>query len=561
MSRCFRFIIVSLTVVLCGSEIQGFSQQSPFPPPGNSQGNFYGGNLEPSSRAASIRVNDLRNPTSHPDPAGSDQNSRPIQDEPRSLQDQRPWDRLPVRPPEGTADLGGFQNAHQPAISPRQLTPANNTETRVFGQPENSSGWNNYTNERVVDPNLRLAGFGGNAESANMSFSESARADDLIKRFQLNRFPDPLPGVPLTIEAALSQTAPQNRAAMVQQYWATFGAWSRYIQARDEVASISRLARGAGVEGTLVQGALAIAENQAQVLEDELQNQQRRLQNFLPNPGATSLLALPADLPLVTVYDTHFETFASMNRLPFEHRSINLQLPKLLARIDGSAKACQLNQQAVQQLSGGNLTSALLAIQQSGIADRQFIAAVVNYNQMIGDYSLKVAPWETAPNRLASMLVLPTEGTTVVGVGGAPVRQAQLNSEPAPSRTGGLGFNQNFNQPVSAPQNGSPSPSLQPITPPPTTSSGVGSVLENPPQRSDGFSASGGLRDSNLRSANPNGAFQSNGHANPSNEPQANPQPSNFQFPTDQNPSGGLPSSRQATENQGTDATSGAFSG
>jgi hypothetical protein len=275
----------------------------------------------------------------------------------------------------------------------------------------------------------------------------------MLERYRLSSYSEPLPGVPLSVEEALNQTPFQNRPAMINQYWETYGAWSRLQLARERVASLSQLNRGGGSDGLLVDGARALAENDVSRAEIALQRAQQDLQRYLLNPLAESLLALPSDMPLTEAYETQHAVFAARNRLPFEHRAIHLTLPKIKALLDNSGKACRVNDDALRQLTqGGNLPAILQGSAQAHEARRQLIDTVVKYNQTIGDYSLKVAPIDVPADRLAGMLLPSNSNGTKMGEP-SESRQAQLPQNPnRPMGARGQGFNPAFAQPAS-PQN------------------------------------------------------------------------------------------------------------
>ncbi len=278
------------------------------------------------------------------------------------------------------------------------------------------------------DESVRPISFEDNTAGTDAS---ARQIDAMLERYRLTSYSEPLPGVPLSVAEALEQTPFQNRTAMMVQYWETFGAWCRFQLARERVMGLSQMNRGGGSDGLLVDGARALAENDVRRAEIALQRAQQGLQRFLLNPQAESLLALPSDMPLTEAYETQHAVYAARNRLPFEHRSIHLTLPKLKALLDSSGNACRVNDEALRQLSqSGNLTAVLQSTAQVYEARRQLIDTVVQYNQTIGDYSLKVAPIETPADRLAGMLVVPpTSNASRVG-GPLGARQAQLPQDP-----------------------------------------------------------------------------------------------------------------------------------
>ncbi len=556
----FYFILVFSIFSGTGEAIQEV-----FPPTGSQPGQAVGSGVPQLPPSRSFQVNDLRSSRQRfhepPEQTATDGASTSL-GQWQSQPAQRPSEFSSSRKFQGPQ----FQTPAQPdrtelesVISDRQLLPSSrgleplDTDTnrpsaasvRFSGVAESD------TATAVVDPQVVAAHFEmpdpmNSMNPGTLGAVSGGEPNALLERYRLTQFREPLPGVPLTIEAALAQTPPQIRTEMVRQYWNTFAAWCRHMQAIEQRTATTRLSSMGGGDGALVQGAMALVETAVQRTEDELMEQQRVLQSFLPNSRADTLLALPADLPIVTVYDTQYDTYAAMNRLPYEHRTINQRLPKLLARIELAAKACQLNDQAVQQTSGGNTAAALLAIQQAAAAQRQFIDSVVAYNQIIGDYSLKVAPWNTPTNRLAGMLVIPaapinTPAAAVAGRPIAPLREATLPNDPRANdlrqpRAGTGGFNASFQQPVTAPINAAT---------PPANSPPLVRNFENPAAAPTG---STGMQPALPEQQNPTDAFRRSGSAPSANDgafqppTQINPQPNSPQ--PSSTPPQGLPSSR-----------------
>lgn len=544
-----------ILLVSMSNRSSGAIQES-FPPTAGQSGQTVGSGVPQVPPPRSFQINDLRSSRQR-------FNEPPEQQTNDGTASLGEWQSQPSQRPSEFSSSRKFQGPQfqtptpperddlESVISDRQLLP-NSRGLEPLGSNSNlppaaavrfSGVAGGDAATAIVDPQVATANF-ETLDPMNPSAVSAPSGSDpnaLLERYRLTQYREPLPGVPLTVEAALAQTPPQIRTEMVRQYWSTFAAWCRYMQAIEQRAATSRLSSVGGGDASLVQGALALADFAVQRTEDELVEQQRLLQSFLPNSRADTLLALPADLPLVTVYDTQYDTYAAMNRLPYEHRTINQRLPKLLARIELAAKACQLNDQAVQQTSTGNAAAALLAIQQAATAQRQFIDSVVAYNQIIGDYSLKVAPWDTPANRLAGMLVIPAASingpaAAVAGRPIAPLREATLPNDPRANdlrqpRAGTGGFNASFQQPVTAPVNGATSPA----NPPPPVRN-----FENPAAAPAGAT---GIQPALPEQQNSSDAFRRSGTTPPANDgafqppTQINPQPS-------ATPPQGLPSSR-----------------
>src|SRR5690606_2773435 len=122
------------------------------------------------------------------------------------------------------------------------------------------------------------------------------------------------------------------------------------------------------------------------------------------------LQALPSDLPLVSEYRTHFTTLYGSGAAPSGLRRLDRAMPYHLKNVRSRADAVVAAQQAVQVAAeavatGQASASSLLEVHRHYAGQRSaFAAAVFEYNAMIAEYALNVAPHQST-GTIVGMLI------------------------------------------------------------------------------------------------------------------------------------------------------------
>jgi hypothetical protein len=123
------------------------------------------------------------------------------------------------------------------------------------------------------------------------------------------------------------------------------------------------------------------------------------------------LLPWPSDMPLISPYRTHFDVFYSQRPAPLTIRQIHQSLPHKLLLIEKRVAAVAATESAreatLESYKGGatSLTLLLQTVERTEQARRAFVAAVVDYNGRIAEYSLATVGPSLAPETLVSTLI------------------------------------------------------------------------------------------------------------------------------------------------------------
>ena len=235
-----------------------------------------------------------------------------------------------------------------------------------------------------------------------------------LERYSISRASEPLPGQPLKLEDLLRSTPPDRRRNIVRQYWNTYGAWANYLDCCDHCVRLDAIGSSSDpnqmklLETTRMQA----SDNRLQA-EIRLQQAQSELQRLLPSAGS-DLLPLPADQPLVEVYETHADWYVANGQLPPNLRTVSRVLPeqqKLICQRAATADTAAMNSQLANQAHTAmqcDLVTLLGGLELSAACRQAFLQSVLDYNQAIADYSLGIAPANQPPATIASMLVAPS---------------------------------------------------------------------------------------------------------------------------------------------------------
>lgn len=255
-----------------------------------------------------------------------------------------------------------------------------------------------------------------------------------------------LAGAPTRLADLISRLVDRRQQIeATQTYWKLSCAAAEYRVWAESVASLQQLQPAEGAERfpgeEILAARLAAAEARLREAEAEVLAEQYLLAELVrwTNPNA---LPLPADLPHVGPYLTHFQEIYSGRVPPPRAYLIDRSLPLRLRSLEMRAAAVTAASHAVegdfdaygrQQL---DQAAVLDSIAELARQQREFLRAVRDYNRDIAEYALSVAPLNLPVAKLIGTLLPPT------GVGAshdAPaegVRQAGFDDPVRDARSG-----------------------------------------------------------------------------------------------------------------------------
>lgn len=227
-----------------------------------------------------------------------------------------------------------------------------------------------------------------------------------------------LAGHRLTLLEAITRVSePSRRLAAVKHYWFVTYLVGEYHAALDASLHLQQLAQGARAQDRTALEA-AVAEADARLHEAELNvvAAQYELAELSATPIAETL-PLPADRPLVTEYDTRFETLFAGRTPPIALRRIDRTLPLRHGVVN--TRATSLNA-AIHHLTtetegyrGGHVPLAALLTAHERVRENRsaFLMAVRQYNFDIAEYALSIATPGLRAETLVGMLIRDPKST------------------------------------------------------------------------------------------------------------------------------------------------------
>ncbi len=265
-------------------------------------------------------------------------------------------------------------------------------------------------------------------------------------------------GRPWTLLEALASArdAPQQ-LDVTHAYWRSFGAVAEYHFALQHFDALRRMAARAE-DAALLRTARASAAAAARVAELAVVAAQHELAEAAALPTSDPL-PLPADLPHVGTYHTHFDDVFSARNPPARAGLIHRKLPIGRRAIEVRARAVEAAEDAFQsalraygfgqmQLADVLSSQRHLSAQQTALID-----SVCKYNHEIAEYALSVAGSQPDRRVLVAMLIDPSRQP-----GRLPVPTADAGGA-APTSQGASGPPSEvepaiFNAPVTTRRNG-----------------------------------------------------------------------------------------------------------
>ena len=280
----------------------------------------------------------------------------------------------------------------------------------------------------VQTPNVRA----GEAESLIRSLADPAQIA--------------LAGAPTRLADLISRLVDRRQQIeATQAYWKLSCATSEYRVWAECVASLQRLQPAEGAErfpGEEVLAArLAAAEARLREAEAEVLAEQYLLAE-LARWTNSNALPLPADLPHVGPYLTHFQEIYSGRVPPPRAYLIDRSLPLRLRSLETRAAAVTAASHAVEGDFDGygrqqlDQTVLLDSIAELAAQQREFLRAVRDYNRDIAEYALSVAPANLPPAKLVSLLIQPAQRAVSQGEEPEGLRQAGFDAPLSDDRTG-----------------------------------------------------------------------------------------------------------------------------
>ena len=237
-------------------------------------------------------------------------------------------------------------------------------------------------------------------------------AEALLKQALEPRAQHELPGQPMPLSAIIERGGNSaHRIRAVQTYWKLVTKVAAYHAAMDDrqlFAQINSRQLPQHDRTTLMaaQQSAEAALNHAELDFVTTQNELSDLVHF----SEVDLQALPSDLPLVSEYRTHFTTLYGSGAAPSGLRRLDRAMPYHLKNVRSRADAVVAAQQAVQVAAeavatGQASASSLLEVHRHYASQRSaFASAVFDYNAMIAEYALNVAPHQST-GTIVGMLI------------------------------------------------------------------------------------------------------------------------------------------------------------
>lgn len=253
---------------------------------------------------------------------------------------------------------------------------------------------------------------------------------------------------PLPLLEALERSGDRTRRLWITQaYWKVAAAFAGLKQATAAAERLELVAPGsAGHDRAVLDSLAAEARSERAEAEAMLVAAQQELVDLVRLPVGDPL-PWPVDRPLVTAYQTHFDTIFAARAATGRVRAINRAMPSRHEAVEARAAAVQAAAEAFSlaevEHAKGNLPIEAVAAahERLGTQERGFIDDVRIYNSEIAEYVMAVGDFSVPDDRFAAMLIgtpIPWRQQPVVVAAGAsadvppPVPQAQPAITPPP---------------------------------------------------------------------------------------------------------------------------------
>jgi hypothetical protein len=221
-----------------------------------------------------------------------------------------------------------------------------------------------------------------------------------------------LAGEPITLRAALGSVSDRARQAqVVHAYWRLARAVALAHLAADHETRVARL-EVPGQSPAALTAARASAAARSEEARAEAVSLQHELAALVSRtPDAP--LPLPADLPHVGPYLTHFHRLLAEGKAPASARVVDRRLPILWQAIEARARAAVAADRAFADAAEAcargraELAGALEVADAASAQHRALAEVVILYNRDIADYAVAVAAPSAGGEALVEMLIEP----------------------------------------------------------------------------------------------------------------------------------------------------------
>ena len=263
----------------------------------------------------------------------------------------------------------------------------------------------------IVEPPAAAAAVKEPASPAPAASDAAALLGELLEPFTA----DPgraLHERPLPLLEALERSGDRARRLWITQaYWKVGAAFATLRQATTGVERLELVAPGAAVQDRAVLDALvAEARSERAAAQAALVAAQQELVDLVRLPPGEPL-PWPVDRPLVTAYQTHFESIFANRAATGRVRAINRSLPPRHEAIETRAAAVQAAAEAFATVEAEHAQGRLpieavaTAAERLEAQERKFIDDVRVYNNEIAEYVMAVADFSVPDDRFAAMLI------------------------------------------------------------------------------------------------------------------------------------------------------------
>jgi hypothetical protein len=263
----------------------------------------------------------------------------------------------------------------------------------------------------IVEPPAAAAAVKEPASPAPAASEAAALLGELLEPFTA----DPgrtLHERPLPLLEALERSGDRARRLWITQaYWKVGAAFATLRQATTGVERLELVAPGAAPQDRAVLDALvAEARSERAAAQAALVAAQQELVDLVRLPPGEPL-PWPVDRPLVTAYQTHFESIFANRVATGRVRAINRSLPARHEALETRAAAVNAAAEAFATVEAEHAQGRLpieavaAAAERLEAQERKFIDDVRVYNNEIAEYVMAVADFSVPDDRFAAMLI------------------------------------------------------------------------------------------------------------------------------------------------------------
>jgi hypothetical protein len=259
---------------------------------------------------------------------------------------------------------------------------------------------------------------------------------------------------PLPLIEALERSGDRSRRLWITQaYWKVSAACAHVRFAAEAVERLDLVAPGAAAhERAVLDAATAAARADLADARADLSAAQQELYDLVRLPIGEPL-PWPVDRPLVTPYQTHFDTIFASRPATGRTRAIHRLLPSRHEAIQQRASAATSAAEAFRLAEADHakgqrpIESVVAAHTALAESERAFATALRAYNADIAEYAMAVADLSLPDDRFAMMLI----GTPTPWQPPAPVQPAGLVQPPGQPPAAFVPVTPSPGVPVSAP--------------------------------------------------------------------------------------------------------------